>query len=401
MAAYIALVPVQLYTSETFRFAPSDVVLIALILAPGPFITLRKNAWSMWHWFLLATFLLGIVNTWCSQGAVPTHVLLNKGVGILILFATYGVLSSLVDTWELLEWIIRFFVGAAIVHASFAILVFVTVGSFRVDSLVVNLGGSRLSGLLVDPNAFGGFLVTAFALSVGWLWPRSLTRSFVAFLGSLILCTGILLTYSRSAWIGLAASLLALGILKPGRFVCSLLLVLSSLAAIVVYTAPEYLPTVISMATRPEQVEARVMTVGPAMTLFRENVLFGAGLGSFARSEGLIVHNTALWFLTEMGLLGLVAFLGFILWFAYRAARSYRRSCAMEKRLMLALLVAHLAAAGLSVGIEAFYQRYWWVIMSLIGAVHCGSSSFTTLCRQTLLSQMPRPSVSSRQAFGR
>jgi putative inorganic carbon (HCO3(-)) transporter len=137
------------------------------------------------------------------------------------------------------------------------------------------------------------------------------------------------------------------------------------------------------------------------MTLFRENVLFGAGLGSFARSEGLIVHNTALWFLTEMGLLGLVAFLGFILWFAYRAARSYRRSCAMEKRLMLALLVAHLAAAGLSVGIEAFYQRYWWVIMSLIGAVHCGSSSFTTLCRQTLLSQMPRPSVSSRQAFGR
>jgi hypothetical protein len=34
----------------------------------------------------------------------------------------------------------------------------------------------------------------------------------------------------------------------------------------------------------------------------------------------------------------------------------------------LALLLAHAAMLGVAMGIEAFYQRHWWLIFSLIAS---------------------------------
>ena len=35
---------------------------------------------------------------------------------------------------------------------------------------------------------------------------------------------------------------------------------------------------------------------------------------------------------------------------------------------MLALLLAHTAMFGLAMGIEAFYQRHWWLVLGLIAS---------------------------------
>jgi putative inorganic carbon (HCO3(-)) transporter len=34
----------------------------------------------------------------------------------------------------------------------------------------------------------------------------------------------------------------------------------------------------------------------------------------------------------------------------------------------LALLLAHAAMLGVAMGIEAFYQRHWWLVFSLIAS---------------------------------
>ena len=44
---------------------------------------------------------------------------------------------------------------------------------------------------------------------------------------------------------------------------------------------------------------------------------------------------------------------------------------------MLALLLAHMAMFGLAMGIEALYQRHWWLIVALIG------SGYSLTCRNT------------------
>jgi hypothetical protein len=76
------------------------------------------------------------------------------------------------------------------------------------------------------------------------------------------------------------------------------------------------------------------------------------------------------WFLADFGLIGLVVFLGLCAWVLWRAvvvaptARSLGRS-----GLVRGLVLSHIAMAGLSIGIEAFYQRHWWLVMGAIAAL--------------------------------
>jgi hypothetical protein len=41
---------------------------------------------------------------------------------------------------------------------------------------------------------------------------------------------------------------------------------------------------------------------------------------------------------------------------------------AREQPLVLALLLSHAAMLALAMGIEAFYQRHWWLVFGLIAS---------------------------------
>jgi putative inorganic carbon (hco3(-)) transporter len=66
--------------------------------------------------------------------------------------------------------------------------------------------------------------------------------------------------------------------------------------------------------------------------------------------------------------MGLAVFLGFLGWFLVRGWFAYRFAPAREQPLVLALLLGHTAMFGLAMGIEAFYQRHWWLVLGLIAS---------------------------------
>jgi O-antigen ligase len=78
-----------------------------------------------------------------------------------------------------------------------------------------------------------------------------------------------------------------------------------------------------------------------------------------------------MWFLADFGIVGLVALLGFLGWFFVKAWSAYQTAPTRERPIVLGLLLAHTAMIGLAMGIEAFYQRHWWVIFALIASSHC------------------------------
>jgi hypothetical protein len=51
-------------------------------------------------------------------------------------------------------------------------------------------------------------------------------------------------------------------------------------------------------------------------------------------------------------------------WMAYQSAPP------REQPIALALFLAHAAMVGVAMGIEAFYQRYWWLVLGLIGSAY-------------------------------
>jgi putative inorganic carbon (hco3(-)) transporter len=77
-----------------------------------------------------------------------------------------------------------------------------------------------------------------------------------------------------------------------------------------------------------------------------------------------------MWFLADFGIVGLVVLVGFLGWFFAKGWSAYQLAPMTERPLIVALLLAHTAMFGLAMGIEAFYQRHWWLVLALIASAY-------------------------------
>lgn len=138
--------------------------------------------------------------------------------------------------------------------------------------------------------------------------------------------------------------------------------------ALLLYKGTAYLNVLESMSSRPSQIQSRLDIIDKAVDWIAQSPLLGIGLGSYNYELRIIIHNTPIWFLTEFGLLGLIVYGGFMIWFFIVGIRSYRAADPIHRPIIMALLLSHAAMIGLSMGIEALFQRYWWFMMAMNGA---------------------------------
>ena len=359
---YALLLPVQIQLADDFRFAPADLVLVAIIALEGRRLRVIRGAGVGWPMALLALILGSLTWVWVTTGSITEYALLNKAVGMGVLVASYLAVSNAITSWEDVRAIIRVFVfGVAISNALF-VMMFLS----GVDTLIV-ANGARLSGLLVDPNAYGGLLVVAISLSLpnarNTLKLSALSSNAV--MGSLFV--GLLLTSSRSAWLGLSFALIILAILRPRVLFWYLVL-----AALLVYTfsawlGEDFVSEWLGVAARVHSIDQRLVLNSEAWNVFLEHPIVGSGLGTFRANEGAIIHNTPLWILAEFGVVGFAIFGGFIGWSLRISWRLYKRTLGSARLTALGLLLANLVMLGLSLGIEALYQRHWWLVIALVG----------------------------------
>lgn len=370
--AYVALLPYQFAMGNGINFAPADCpILLALFLAPGV-LKYRGRAWSAWHFAIAATFAFGSFVAALRFGGLSRYELLNKDAGLTMAFLSYVAITSSIGGWSDLRRVIRVFVSSVALQNIVAVATFLAAYFFGIDDPFARYGGMRLSGLLLDPNAYGGLLACAFAACEGaCVGPSPLFRPRTLWLFRGTLGMGLLFTFSRSAWIAFALALLLLsaihiraGIrLLSGGLICA--------GGVFLLLGQRFVPIFQEMASRPKQVQGRFDLIHDALQSFLQHPLVGGGIGSFRLGEGEIAHNSAMWFLADFGPLGLAALLGFVAWFWVKCWSTYRLAPPREQPLVLGLLLAHTAMFGLAMGIEAFYQRHWWLIMALIGAGYC------------------------------
>lgn len=117
---------------------------------------------------------------------------------------------------------------------------------------------------------------------------------------------------------------------------------------------------------------ARWALIVESFTMWRENPLFGAGLGAFFNKSvdligfSVVVHNTSLWLLAEFGLIGFIVFLSpFVL------ILKYAISICSNRVISNALILLLLMFALMSVFHEVFYQRMFWLALGgLIALPH-------------------------------
>lgn len=357
--------PMQFRTGAGPRIAPSDLFLGLALLGSLWQMRVLKSAWSIWHLGLLLMFTGGLAVAAAGPGGVGSYALVQKGFGLILLFLLYAVLTAYAGDWTRIQGLLRAFVLSVAVHNLIAMAAFFA--DFQAPW--INSYSGRLSGMLIDPNAYGGLLVVTFAIHAATSFLRTpLVGGVLGLFTTLTMAMGIFLTFSRSSWIGMALVLAVMTVLRP-RLVPKLFALLAVAAgAVLLVKGTEYIGIITEMATRENQIEVRLDLIRTGWEMFYESPLLGAGLGTFYETQGAIIHNTLFWILTEFGLVGISVFLGFILWFGWRGWVAYRLAGPKERPLLLGLLLAHVAMIGLSMGIEATYQRHWWVVLAMIAA---------------------------------
>jgi O-antigen ligase len=382
VGAYIILLPYQFQIGKTMNIAPSDCLLLLAVVFGVGRLKWIKTVWTHWHLAIALSFVFGSLVCALNFGVLASYELVNKDAGLLVPFISYFVITSAVSDWGRLRTFLRIFVLSVVFENILAIGAYFAAHFFGVMNSFAQYEGLRLSGMLLDPNAYGGLLATALVIcEAASSGSAPLFRSATLILSRMTLATGLLLTFSRSAWLGLGLALLVLCFLRTrlvGRFIVSLFLGAPFLLLLV---GPKFLTVIQEMASRPKQVQERFDLIQFAIEGFKRHPIFGGGLGSFRLTVGEIAHNSAMWFLADFGFLGLGVFLGFLGWFFAKAWEAYQSAPSHQQPLVLALLLAHTTMVGVAMGIEAFYQRHWWFVFALI------ASAYTVSRRSRLNSQ--------------
>jgi hypothetical protein len=369
LTLYVIFLPVQFQIVEGFNFAPSDLFLLAYLLFQSSRLQFRKGAWSIWHAALLPMMILSAWVGFEQNGELTSYVVVNKLLGVLWLLVSYGVLSSEMSSAAAVRSLARTFVASVC-----ALNILAIAGFFwpPLESIMPRLNydaGERVAGFLIDPNAFGGLVLTALALqAVTALLKAPLFRGIAGPLISASLMAGLVLTFSRSAWIGLAAALVFLATVRPLHSLKLAVVIAGTGLTLLVYMAYKGLDYFYAMSIRPETIQSRIDSGGVALGGFLSHPILGTGLGTFLFEHGSIIHNTYLWFLSECGVVGAIVVIGLTMWYFKVAIPIIRSSRGAQRGLIVALAVAHAGMLGVSAGIEVFYQRHWWLVMAMIAA---------------------------------
>jgi putative inorganic carbon (hco3(-)) transporter len=365
MAGYLICLPIQFRSPFGLRVAPSDLFLLLTLLLGFARLKVIRPTVSVWHYALLAVFAVATFVAVLRNGHVTSYAVLQKDLGMLVLFAGYLVLVQQASSWERIRSMLRIFIFGVTVQNAFGIFVYFS----GLHLSFVNDYSSRLSGMLIDPNAYGGLLCVTFAVhALTYYRDRPLVPGLLGLFTTFSLAVGILLTFSRSAWIGMVMVLLVVILLRVTVAIRIFAMLGVAVGSVVLYKGAAYIATIQQMATRTSPIEARLDFINTGLGLFAHSPWFGVGLGTFDETYNAIIHNTLVWVLTEFGLIGFGVLLGFILWFVQKGWQAHRLARPEHKPLILGLLLAHAAMLGLSLGIEALYQRHWWFVLAMLAA---------------------------------
>jgi O-antigen ligase len=236
-------------------------------------------------------------------------------------------------------------------------------------TLGIHFGRAR--GPELNSASLGVYLTVC--LWCAWLlWPQMSRGWQLVLLGSVpLMAIGIFATYTRSTWIGLAASGAVIGFIqleKTWRIpVCTMALLVGALVTAATWHKVVGLEREGTASESGHSVDQRTSFAYVSWKMFKDHPVFGVGFGRFYdqklpylsdRSQdfelesirGLHHHNTLLSLLTETGLLGVVAFLALLAAWG-RAAWSLARDselpgwCRSQGLLMIAVLVTYLSSA--------------------------------------------------------
>lgn len=314
-----------------------------------------------------------------------------KAIGAGILF--FAVIQSIttIPLLRRVSWLFAFFGwGAATISVvlyflphsvSMAMLSALRPLNYPAGAVLRFIAGTdtqRAIGLAIDPNVHGAMLAVVCLATLGILVTTKGESRYIVFAGLAISLLALLLTYSRSSWLGLlsGSALFATLWLRRPWFV---LLAIAS-PAIALVLPPDLAFVSHLQSGLQAQDQAAAMRLGEykdAWTLIQRYPIFGVGYGS-APTIDLYLGVSSIYFLIaeQAGLVGLATFLVLVGVVLGRAIRPAWSSSNSEGRVLLIGWCGAMAAALTTGVLDHHFANIkftpmlalWWSVVGLVVA---------------------------------
>lgn len=358
--------------------------------------------WYLWHkksaiWrvphmnlglaLFIAMILLGWVVGYLKYGS-GSWASVNRGFGLIIVFCylASGAMFTAFFGRKSIVTILRVMFLITVP----AYVIYWTVITFHLIPYETMQGmgwfSNQFNGLANNRNAFALQMSLVLALMIaipkpsrggGWAFPIAIVTFFILASGSrtgmlssitifgLAMYMRLLDTASFTRILGYFVAFLFLDFaghffLDPGQYLLSFI------------TGEEYLIGHLRTQDMLFLQTDRMASYIGGFNMWKEHWLIGGGLGAFIDSQGsipLIIHNTVLWILAEMGIVGLTLWLVLPLSLVSHALRNGVRNASWEDS---ALLLCLVSAFIFSLVHEIYFQRIIWFFIGLLTSNHWG-----------------------------
>lgn len=333
---------------------------------------------SVTYLLLVFTGWVAVSTTWAEDSGAVYDTLFRYVLNLMLLLIVFSALR----TKRHVVWVLTGFVVGAGVSAAYGLIV--PSGPTEV--------GTRLSGVGINPNESAALLVAAAVLAAALaatLRDRPALRVGAA-IGVLACTYGVILTVSRGGLVALAAALIAAVVMagrwRPVILALAVAAVVATVGYFGVVASPEARTRVTSVAEGGGTGRVDIWRI--AWRMVEAEPLHGVGSGNFQQSSvhyllqpgaieradfivdnPKVAHNTYLEVLAELGIVGLVVFIGIIgfsLRCTVRAVGTFRRvgdeHMELISRALFVALVGLLVAAFFG---SRQYQNQLWLLLSV------------------------------------
>lgn len=233
------------------------------------------------------------------------------------------------------------------------------------------LGRRRAFMPYVLPSMLAGYLIMMLPISIGYLikenkgyfYNFSLKNALLTF-SALLIAFALILTKSVGAFLSILLALLIfimLSRLFNKRIFLLLLVLLLALTSIFILRSykMEY------FVTPAFSIQNRFIYWQKAVSVILEHPFRGIGLGNLPFIHSQFAHNSYLQIWAEVGLLGIVSFLGFL----YKSFKTIQPKRLVTDKLYAGLLIASLSFLIHNLIDFSFFLPevciFWWIIIAL------------------------------------
>jgi len=340
-----------------------------------------------WFFILSTWFTVSLINGYLYTEELMFWAIINKYLGWYVLFSYLlsGIFLWSFSTFKEQNLIIKYFVMTSWFVAIYAVVKYILAGVG-----IFNIGlEPRISGFSGNSNAYGFLVATSLIVQIVYFKTGYIFSKKAMSLGIVLCLFALMLSVSRSAWLGFSVACIGLIWMKriPVKetmylfFISTLVLNIFLLSNTngyfkardnrlnldVVKVDYAYVKEKF-LTISDDSISQRLDTVKSGIEKWLEHPIKGIGLGSFYWNEvatnkefPLTIHNTFIWLLVETGLVGVFLFLLFLLMLFSVLKKNIDKK--NDNNINVVAFSILLASLGTSISMEVMYQRQIWFLL--------------------------------------